>query len=339
MPPRIVTADEAGIAAASARLASGELVVMPTETVYGLAGATHDPEALEKIYTLKGRPTHNPLIAHVPGADEARCLVRNWDERCDALADQFWPGPLTLILQRDDSVPPLASGGLETLAVRSPSHPVARSLMKAFGHPVSAPSANRSGRVSPTRPEHVVADYSDMEEASGLLVLDGGPCHLGIESTVLDLSGVEPRILRPGSLSRAELVQVIGEVSCTMTMEQDVSPGTGKGHYSPRTPMELLDRASIEKRMAEDTDPPAVLLLGGSTTAGNAIILERDPMVCAKGLYSALRELDATASSRLLVEKPPAGAGWDAIRDRLQRASTEVSTTRSAGGGSSGGSS
>jgi len=337
--PRIVRVDDAALDAASKQLASGGLVVMPTETVYGLAGSTRDPGALEKIYTLKGRPGNNPLIAHVLGADEARGLVRGWNECCDQLAEQFWPGPLTMILRRDESVPALASGGLETLAVRSPSHPVARSLMTRFGHPVSAPSANRSGDVSPTCAEHVLSDYQGVEEAVDLRILDGGPCDVGIESTVLDLSGPGPRILRPGALSTEDLAEVIGKVSSPAHWGQGSSPGTASSHYSPRTPVELLDRTVINQHLEAGDDQVAALLIGGTAPAGNVIVLDPDPVICARNLYSALRELDATTPNRLLVELPPPGVQWDAIRDRLQRASTQVSMRRSAGGGSSGGSS
>jgi len=337
--PRIVTVDDVALDAASEQLASGGLIVMPTETVYGLAGSTRDSGALEKIYKLKGRPGNNPLIAHVLGADEARGLVHGWNDCCDQLAERFWPGPLTIILQRDESVPALASGGLETLAVRSPSHPVARALMTRFGHPISAPSANRSGDVSPTCAEHVLSDYLGVEEAGDLVVLDGGPCDVGIESTVLDLSGSDPHILRPGIVSAEDLAEVIGKVSSPMSMSQGNSPGTATSHYSPHTPMDLLDRTAIEQHLEAGDEQVAALLIGGTAPAGNVIILDPDPATCARKLYSALRELDATTSNRLLVELPPPGFQWDAIRDRLQRASTQVSMRRSAGGGSSGGSS
>ena len=337
--PRIVTVDDVALDAASEQLASGGLVVMPTETVYGLAGSTCDPGALEKIYRLKGRPENNPLIAHVLGAEEARGLVHGWNDCCDQLAERFWPGPLTIILQRDESVPSLASGGLETLAVRSPSHPVARALLTRFGHPISAPSANRSGDVSPTCAEHVLSDYLGVEEAGELMVLDGGPCDVGIESTVLDLSGPDPRILRPGILSTEDLAKVIGNVSFQASGSQDNSPGTATSHYAPRTPMELLNRTAIEQQLESGDGQVAALLFGGTAPTENVIILGSDPITCARKLYSALRELDMTSSNRLLVELPPPGFQWDAIRDRLQRASTQVSTRRSAGGGSSGGSS
>lgn len=336
---RIMPVDEAALDIASERLASGGLVVMPTETVYGLAGSTHDPGALEKIYRLKGRPGNNPLIAHVSGTNEAHGLVHGWNDCCEELAERFWPGPLTMILQRHESVPAIASGGLETLAVRSPSHPVARSLLDRFGGPVSAPSANRSGGVSPTCAEHVLQDYQDMEEAADLLILDGGQCDIGIESTVLDLSGPCPRILRPGRLSVVDLADVLDNVSFELTREQGASPGTTTTHYAPHAPVELLNREAIEQRLGVGDEQVAALLIGGTAPTGNVTILDTDPVNFARCLYSALREIDSTTPTRILVELPPPGNQWDAIRDRLQRASAQVSTTRSAGGGSSGGSS
>ncbi|MBM43538.1 MAG: threonylcarbamoyl-AMP synthase [Phycisphaerae bacterium] len=337
--PRIVQPGDEALQAAADRLARGDLVVLPTETVYGLAGSTVDMVAIEKIYRLKGRPGDNPLIAHVTGATEASSIVHGWNDLCADLADRFWPGPLTLILRRHESVPSIASGGRSTLAVRCPSHPVARSLLERFGGPVSAPSANRSGAVSPTCADHVLMDYRDVQEADDLLILDGGTCDVGIESTVLDLSGSDPRILRPGVLTSDDLAEVMEVATFHPTEVQGASPGTTASHYATHAPLELLDRASIEKRLETTDEHVGAILLGGTAPAGNVIILDPDPNTCAKALYSSLRTLDETGPDRILFQRPPDGVEWDAIRDRLQRASVQVSTTRSAGGGSSGGSS
>ena len=196
---RCAAPDEHTLHEAATRLEGGGVVVMPTETVYGLAGSTMHPAAIDSIYRIKGRPSDNPLIAHVLDADGARSVVTGWDDRCDRLVDAFWPGPLTLVLGRSDAVPPAASGGRDTIAVRCPRHPAARALLKVFGGPVSAPSANRSGSVSPTTAAHVMDEFDGVDEE--LLLIDGGPCAIGIESTVLDLTTDPVRILRPGSIT------------------------------------------------------------------------------------------------------------------------------------------
>lgn len=314
------------IGEAVSTLRDGGMVAFPTETVYGLGADTLNAEALDRIYKLKGRPSDNPLIAHVNDIDTARRITTGWDDRCSLLAEAWWPGPLTLVLGRDPSVPDRASGGRPTLAVRSPEHPVARNLIAAFGGPVSAPSANRSGGISPTRVEHVMHDFRDRADAQDLLVIDGGPCRVGIESTVLDMTVDPPRILRPGVLTPEILEPLLGEVDMTAVQTVSASPGTMERHYAPQTPCMLVDPAQLVQHLQiEDQrcvvisssdrqiDPPHLL-----------ISMPADPSGYAVELYDALRRADAERVDLILIES--AGEddpNWIAIQDRLMRAATD----------------
>ena len=216
-------------------LTTGQPVVMPTETVYGLAAPTHDVAVIRRVYELKGRPTNNPLIAHVASVADVRPLTTAWHPLIDPLAEACWPGPLTLVVGAAAAVPKEATGGRSTIAIRVPQHPVAQALLEAFGGPLSAPSANRSGRVSPTTADHVAQDYADVAAAKDLLVLDGGMCHTGIESTVLDLTTPLPRILRLGSVSVDTLREVVGPLAKEdIPDHQTHAPGTAQRHYAPR---------------------------------------------------------------------------------------------------------
>ena len=341
-PVCIQSNDDASIHEAVRRLKAGGVVVIPTETVYGLAASTLDESALAQIFTLKGRPNDNPLIAHVLDQDQASTLVSGWDDRCRRLADRFWPGALTLIFHRRPEVPPVAAGGRDTLAVRCPSHPVARRVLTEFGGPVSAPSANRSNRISPTRASHVVDDYKSVSEAEDLLILDGGACDIGIESTVLDMTSSVPTVLRPGSITRNQLSEVLGPIESLHPTEQVHAPGTAARHYAPETPMILLNRNEIDSRSRAIAHRLGIVLIGsdpGVPGSHTIHVLPNDPLRFGEMLYSVLRELDEADVERILIERPPDIPVWDAVRDRLQRGSTHVSTTRSAGGGSSGGSS
>jgi L-threonylcarbamoyladenylate synthase len=229
--PLILPPTDANIRTAATRLRLGDVIAFPTETVYGLGGDTMNPAAIERIYRLKGRPADNPLIAHVAAQSEARVLAARWDDRCEKLALRFWPGPLTLVVPRADAVPGASTAGLPTIAVRCPNHPVARALLEEFAGPISAPSANRSGYVSPTTAQHVADDFADQVD---MMVLDGGPCGGGIESTVLEVSDDVPRILRPGGVTAEQIRAVIGDVWQAPVARQAASPGTSMQHYSPR---------------------------------------------------------------------------------------------------------
>jgi L-threonylcarbamoyladenylate synthase len=317
----VVPADSESIERAAKILRGGGVVAFPTETVYGLGADTFNSSALLRVYELKGRPADNPLIAHVLNIEQAKRVVLRWDERCDLLAHHFWPGPLTIVVRKAETVPDRATAGHPTIAVRSPSHEVARQLLKAFGGPISAPSANRSGHVSPTQASHVAHDFGDIDD---LLILDGGPCTIGIESTVLDISSDEMRILRPGSINpQAIEIALRARVILAEHSGQTASPGTATFHYAPRTPTELVDAAAVQARVAASTDRVVVL----SHRAARAIpphLLVRLPSNAdqyAAELYSALRKADQANAVRILIERPDEpGAMWDAIRDRLGRA-------------------
>lgn len=326
MNPRQLPAGEMAINEAVSTLHAGGVVVFPTETVYGLGADTLNDEALEKIYQLKGRPSDNPLIAHVCDIDGARKITTGWDDRCSLLAEAWWPGPLTLVLGRDPSVPDRASGGRPTLAVRSPEHPVARSILTEFGGPISAPSANRSGGVSPTRAQHVMDDFQNQPEAHDLLVIDGGPCRVGIESTVLDMTVDPPRILRPGVLTAEILMPLIGQVELAAMQTVSASPGTMERHYAPQTPCLLVDEFQLTGHLQSHdqrcvvitshdraVDPPHVL-----------ISMPSDPSGYAVELYDALRRADMERADVLLIESTgEEDPNWIAIQDRLMRAAAD----------------
>ncbi len=318
--PRLLASDDAGIQIAADRIRSGGVVAFPTETVYGLGASTLNASALRIVYEMKGRPQNNPLIAHVVDAVEARKLVAWWDVRCSRLAAAFWPGPLTLILPRADGVPDEAVAGRTTIAVRSPMHPVARSLLYAVGGPVSAPSANRSGHISPTTSEHVMRDFASADD---LLVLEGGRVEFGIESTVLDLSGDRPTILRPGSVTAEDLSRHIGAVDSPEVMEQGASPGTNLIHYAPDTPATMVPAARLAAFLAALQTPAAVLAMPDTRVSEPhiAIRMQPDAKGYARMLYACLREAEACGLSQIVIEEPSGRDGvWLAVLDRLRRA-------------------
>jgi len=318
--PRLIASDDAGILIAAECIRAGGIAAFPTETVYGLGAGTFDAAALRSVYTLKGRPSDNPLIAHVLDAVDARSLVSNWDARCSRLAAVFWPGPLTLILPRSEIVPDEAVAGLRTIAVRSPMHPVARSLLYAVGGPVSAPSANRSGHVSPTTAEHVMTDFA---EDADLLVLEGGRAGFGIESTVLDLSGERPVIRRPGSVTAEALKRFVGDVEVAHALEQGVSPGTSLMHYAPDTPATMVPSARLAAFLGSLSAPAAVLAMPGTEVKAPHVTIRMQPDAegYARMLYARLREAESTGLSQIVIEEPAGRDGvWLAVLDRLRRA-------------------
>ena len=320
--PRVVPADRAGIEEASRRLAEGRLVAFPTETVYGLGADATDEAAVRSIFRAKGRPADNPLIVHVPDVEAARGATVGWDRRADLLARAFWPGPLTLVLRRGPGLAAEVGGGRDTVAVRVPDHPVARALLLSFGRPIAAPSANRSGRISPTTPAHVVAEFADDED---LLVLDGGACRVGLESTVLDLSSQRIAILRPGAVGMRDLLPVVGPVATTEAAAQGASPGTRASHYAPATPAELVAEGALGARLDSLDEPCAVIAREGVAVppapGRRALRLPDDPAGFARELYAAMRSADDGASARIVFAVPAdEGDLWDAIRDRLRRA-------------------
>lgn len=313
-PLRAATVDDA-----LAALRRGEAVGLPTETVYGLAADAHDPDAIRRIYALKGRPSDHPLIVHVADAVTASRWAGAWPAAAEALADAFWPGPLTLILPRAANVPDEVTGGQDTVGLRVPSHPMALALLRAFEGGVAAPSANRFGHLSPTTAQHVIDEFGDAVP----VVLDGGECEVGLESTIVDLSGDTPRILRPGKISRPEIEEVIGPVAEGRDGDSPRASGTLASHYAPKASVEVLARAPLVARFHELTKrgtKVAALLRGQPFKGIDGEVLPSELTGYAHGLYAALRRLDARGFDTLLAELPPHTAAWAAVNDRLKRA-------------------
>ncbi len=319
--------DPAVLARAVALLRSGQLVAFPTETVYGLGANALDPSAVARIYEAKGRPSYNPLIVHVADTQAARALVAAWPPQAEQLARRWWPGPLTLVLPRTPGLSPAVTAGLATVALRVPAHPVAHALLKAVGIPLAAPSANRSGEVSPTTASHVERSLGDRVP----LVLDGGPTTIGIESTVVDLSGGVPVLLRPGMISREALAKVLGPIESPTegggSERARPSPGMLDRHYAPRAPLVQyqppLEPAVAERVASARAAGGRVGLLFWSAEPPGMDLTERlpsEPEGYARELYGALHRMDDGGATIILVERPPAGSAWEAIRDRLGRA-------------------
>jgi L-threonylcarbamoyladenylate synthase len=308
-------------------LKAGRLVAFPTETVYGLGADATNAEAVARIFAAKGRPPTNPLIAHVADAEVARRYTA-WSDAAERLSRVFWPGPLTLVLPKHPSIADAATAGLASVGVRVPQHPLALELLRAFDGPVAAPSANRSNRVSPTTAQHVREELGDSVD----LILDGGPCTVGIESTVLDLTGPTPTILRPGGVSRAQLQAVLGDVaeaSAAVPIHQAaLSPGQHAIHYAPRTPafrFESADRGRIYPQT--DARPNGVMVLGAMNLLsrwGPIVSMPNDPAEYARHLYAILRELDGMNLAAIYVEIPPDLPEWSAVRNRLFRATVPL---------------
>ncbi|HJQ56869.1 MAG TPA: L-threonylcarbamoyladenylate synthase [Vineibacter sp.] len=304
------------IARAASMIRAGELVAFPTETVYGLGGDASNDRAVARIFAAKGRPDFNPLIAHVPDAVAARAQV-TWTDTAERLAQRFWPGPLTLVLPRraDGAVSLLCSAGLDTLAVRAPGHPVAQALLRAAGRPIAAPSANRSGAISPTRAEHVAPALGN----GVALVIDGGPCAVGVESTVVDLTTPQPMLLRPGGATREAIEAVIGPLALGPAIGSPGAlhaPGQLESHYAPALPVRL-DATSVG---ADE----GLLAFGVDVPRGAAVTLNLSPTgdlsEAAANLFSMLRALDRPGLARIAVMPIPAHGLGLAINDRLRRA-------------------
>lgn len=309
-------------------LRSGGLVAFPTETVYGLgADATNTP-AVRKIFKAKGRPATNPLIVHVMNAEIARRYCTAWPAAAEKLAATFWPGPLTLVLPKAQSIGDEVTAGRKTVGLRVPRHPVALELLEKFGVAVAAPSANRSNHVSPTTAEHVREELGKELE-----ILDGGPCAVGIESTVLDLSAELPTILRPGNVTREQIEAIIGAVGMFGgSVESGTaasSPGLGERHYSPVTPTFLFEGEAPYAagvgvvRLGKKTLTPDPL--PEYRARGPEVVLPNDPVGYARLLYAALRELDRQKLQAIQVEMPPDSPEWTAVRDRIHRAGVAIS--------------
>jgi L-threonylcarbamoyladenylate synthase len=310
------------IAAAVKALQAGELVAFPTETVYGLGANAGNPAAVRKIFELKGRPTSHPVIVHLHDTKNLERWVLEMPADAKKLAAAFWPGPLTLVMRRAPAVSDTVTGGQDTVAVRVPSHPIARQLLAAFGGGIAAPSANRFGHVSPTRAEHVRDEFGQDIK----LVLDGGDCKVGLESTIVACIGDSPRLLRPGSITMSQLRAVVPSVLTGPDPSAPRAPGTVPRHYSPDTPVTLVPSRRLVDVMSEFTDRQekvAVLSQRPPSTANRFMTWINAGTRAehyARGLYSNLRTLDRSGAKVILVEEVPAGEAWDAIRDRLKRA-------------------
>jgi L-threonylcarbamoyladenylate synthase len=330
----VVRPDEAGLRRAAELLRADSVVAFPTETVYGLGAHAFSEKAVAEIYRLKNRPSWNPLIVHVPDVAEARELAAGWPDVADELAARFWPGPLTLVVRRAPHLT-VAGAANDTIAIRVPAHDVARQLLEAAGLPLAAPSANRSESLSPTTAEHVIRGLPDVP-----LVLDGGPCRWGIESTVLEVTGDPPRLLRPGALSLRAIRSVTGRI---MLPEGEVaegkarpSPGMSKRHYAPRARLLLADAVpgsgsglvtpdDVEGLVTPDdveglVTPDDIEGLVTLDDVEGAEVLGHDPAEYAADLYAALHRLDDRGVTTIIVQRPPATEEWLAVHDRLNRA-------------------
>lgn len=296
---------EPNIRRASNALLRGDLVVLPTETVYGLAADAANPEAVERIYEAKGRPSENPLIVHVSQMESLSLWVAESPRVLNALAEAFWPGPLTVVLPKSHRVPKITTGGLETVAIRIPSHSATLAVIDECGLGLAMPSANRFMGLSPTR-----ADRIDPELATFCdCIIDGGPCRVGIESTILDLSSSSPQILRPGMISAEEIQAVIGRFGAATEAAPRV-PGSYRRHYAPTKPARLVDAVSAGE---------AGLVFRYADSV-NQIQMANDPAMYARKLYVSLSDLESRDIDEILIERPPDEPEWQAVWDRLRKA-------------------
>lgn len=304
-------------------LLAGGIVAIPTETVYGLAGNASNPEAIKKIFKAKGRPENHPLIVHISSFYEIYNWAREVPEKAKVLAKKFWPGPLTMVLAKANSVSYAITGGQETVAIRIPNQKLTLDILKKIGTGVVAPSANRFGHVSPTLPSHV------LEELDGIIdgVVDGGQCEVGIESTIIDLSTNVIRLLRPGRISIDEIEQCLGEKISVKTTDAPRVPGLLKSHYAPNTPLKIIDTSNleIEIKTCQEKGLPFNVWSFNKPTNGSQLMCWRkapnDPSQYAHDLYDQLRKFDGNQAAISLIEKPPLGNNaWQGVLDRLTRA-------------------
>ena len=308
---------------AVAVLRKGGLVAFPTETVYGLGGDAENPSAVERIFSTKGRPADHPLIVHIPSPGQLERWAREIPHEAWKLAERHWPGPLTLILRKSDRIPGIVTGGQDTVGLRVPDHPVALALLNECGGAIAAPSANRFGRVSPTTSSHVREEFGNTLDC----ILDGGPCRVGIESTILDLSANRPRLLRPGAITVPEIESLLGLPVSMPGNDAPRAPGRMSSHYAPNTPVFLIPAAQMEAeilRRLAGGQRVAVLAMSPPPLPGDCFhhSMPDTPAGWARELYARLRTLDRQRFDCILVEMPPAELAWQAVRDRLDRASS-----------------
>jgi L-threonylcarbamoyladenylate synthase len=321
------------IAAAVKRLRERGLVAFPTETVYGLGAIATDEQAVERVFRVKGRPGVNPLIVHVSGEEMARRLTARWSEGASRLAAAFWPGPLTIVVPRGEAIPAIVAGGGDTVALRCPAHPLTLALIEMLGEPIVGPSANKSGFVSPTSAAHVEDEFGAEIDRGEVMVLDGGSCRAGIESTVVSLAGNEAEVLRPGVIGASEISRVLGRpvreragVDIAAPGVPLEAPGRLASHYAPRTRAVMVAREEIARAIAAAEGRAAVLAIGaaGLPPVYKLVVMPADAIGYASSLYRALREADASGAALIVIERPPTGGAdaeiWRAIHDRLSRA-------------------
>ena len=330
-------ADDVTIRSAAQALAAGRLVAFPTETVYGLGADGLNPTAVQRIFAVKGRPADHPVILHVGTVQAAKALASHWPSMADQLASAFWPGPLTMILKRAACVPDIVTGGQDTVGLRMPSHPVAMQLLAAFAQVgsgvIAAPSANRFGAVSPTRAADVAASIGD-RLAVGDVILDGGDCDVGVESTIIDLSGGQARLLRPGGISRHAIEQVLGVKMAESGANAPRVSGSLESHYAPRAKTvlcassELLsqlaqlqsDVQTASARIAALVMSPELIRVLSAREGVVCMPISIDPQAYAHDLYARLNDADRQSAQVLLIEAPPQLPTWEAVNDRLRRA-------------------
>lgn len=304
---KIVPANAKNVALAAKAIRAGKLVVMPTETVYGLAADAMSPKAVRAIFQAKERPPENPLIVHIADIGQVSEVAREFPKAARILAERFWPGPLTIVLPKAAAVDAVVTGGLDTVAVRMPAHPVALALIREAGTPIAAPSANRFMKLSPTRPEHI----DPVLVSKVVLVLDGGPSVVGVESTVVDCTNQVPRILRPGGISRGDIEATLGAPLGASPPDTKRSPGMYRRHYAPKTALRLVERLDTEMAGLTFGDP----------LNGQQIKMPGSAGAYSSMLYDCLHKLDGMELSAIFVQRPPDLPEWEAVRDRLLKAS------------------
>lgn len=324
---RVVRATQVEIETAVQALRDGELVAFPTETVYGLGANAQNPAAVRKIFEVKGRPQNHPVIVHLDSPRYLHRWVREVPESATRLAEAFWPGPLTMVMRRAPNVHDVITGGQDTIAIRVPAHPMAQQLLTAFGGGIAAPSANRYGRLSPTRAEHVREELGEAIR----VILDGGECQIGLESTIVSFETAETvRLLRPGSVTAAQMRGIVGDLLVGADSVSPRVPGSTATHYAPTTPLTIVPSGEIDAQAdASSSGGRRVAVLAQRLPLRSHkyvtwINAGRRPESYGRDLYTNLRTLDKAGCQRILVQDVPDGERWDAIRDRLLRAATSV---------------
>jgi len=321
---------QAAVSRAAQLLSQGEVVALPTETVYGLAANALDPQAVLQIFEIKGRPAHNPIIVHISSLELAKRCVTEWPAIAGKLGRAFWPGPLTLVLPRSKAIPDIVTAGGQTVGVRWPSHPFIQAVIRECDFPLAAPSANPANRLSPTNADHVRKYFGGRIP----LIVDGGQSHVGIESTVLDLSVSPPRLLRPGMIHEQALLAATGELLLGSGDNDKIlkSPGQLRHHYSPRAKLlicswsndeDLRQQILTQHAMPAKTHVISHTIIPSRDRFANVSVIPHDPEAFARAIYAVLHECDDTGAGLIIVEDLPDTSEWSAIRDRLKRAAAD----------------